>query len=102
MCKAQQDLEDKLDVEESFWRQKANRKWTVEGDRNTKFFHNTVKKRRQKLNIFRMKDEMGVWNKDSEEIKQYAIDAFRNQFNRPHKFERDSLLVDIPNIISEE
>ena len=70
LCRAQQILEDKLDVEENYWKQKANIKWIIEGDRNTKFFHNTVKKRRQKLHIFRMKDERGIWNKNMGPIRR--------------------------------
>src|SRR4051812_28153681 len=102
LCVAQQQLENKLDVEESYWKQKANIKWTVEGDRNTKFFHNTVKKRKQKLQIFRMENELGVWSTDNDEIKQNAINTFKEQFNRPHTSEGDALLMEIPTIISQE
>ncbi|PNY04330.1 serine/threonine-protein phosphatase 6 regulatory [Trifolium pratense] len=36
---AQVDLELALNIEEAFWKEKAKIKWSLEGDRNTKFFH---------------------------------------------------------------
>ncbi|VFQ89693.1 unnamed protein product [Cuscuta campestris] len=44
--------------EYSYWKQKANIKWTKEGDANTAFFHSTVKIRRsqQKINSLKSKD----------------------------------------------
>lgn len=35
--------------EEEYWKQKANMHWLVDGDRNTKFFHNHVTGKKKKL-----------------------------------------------------
>ncbi|XP_045810732.1 uncharacterized protein LOC123905142 [Trifolium pratense] len=40
---AQVDLELALNIEEAFWKEKAKIKWSLEGDRNTKFFHRVAK-----------------------------------------------------------
>ncbi|KAG6488350.1 hypothetical protein ZIOFF_049593 [Zingiber officinale] len=38
-----------LDMEEDFWKQRAAIRWMGEGERNTKFFHSTVQKKRAEL-----------------------------------------------------
>lgn len=47
--KAHADLKQYLHIKEEFWRQKAEITWFSDGDRNTSFFHNLVKGRRNKL-----------------------------------------------------
>ncbi|KAI5384637.1 hypothetical protein KIW84_071589 [Lathyrus oleraceus] len=42
---AQCNLDDALNNEEIFWKEKGNVKWHADGDRNTKFFQRIVKKR---------------------------------------------------------
>lgn len=38
LCMAKQTLNEKLETQESFWKQKANIKWVKEGDKNTILF----------------------------------------------------------------
>ncbi|KAL2237446.1 UNVERIFIED_CONTAM: hypothetical protein Sindi_0936300 [Sesamum indicum] len=45
-----------LKLESEFWRQKSNCKWLEAGERNTKFFHASVKKKRLKSRISRVMD----------------------------------------------
>ncbi|KAK4439960.1 hypothetical protein Salat_0330900 [Sesamum alatum] len=35
-----------LSIEKDYWRQKSSCKWLLEGDRNTRFFHSLVRKKR--------------------------------------------------------
>ncbi|KAG6488356.1 hypothetical protein ZIOFF_049599 [Zingiber officinale] len=42
-----------LDMEEDFWKQRAAIRWMGEGERNTKFFHSTVQKKRSANRLFR-------------------------------------------------
>src|SRR3954470_22835195 len=89
-------------MEEAFWKQKANVKWLVEGDKNTKFFHQTVQKRKQNLNIFRLKNDDGHWITDSNAITNTAIESFKNQLNGTHVMEAEHILNFIPSLITED
>jgi len=40
---AQINLQQSLNIEEIFWKEKSKVKWHLEGDRNTSFFHRTTK-----------------------------------------------------------
>lgn len=48
--KAASEFQAALDMEESYWRQKAHCKWLL-GDRNTSLFHSMVKRSRRKSKI---------------------------------------------------
>ena len=52
--KAQAETKRYLHYEEECWRQKSGLDWFVDGDKNTRFFHNLVKGRRKKLQIKRI------------------------------------------------
>nr|XP_027093673.1 uncharacterized protein LOC113714075 [Coffea arabica] len=47
-------------VEEDYWRQKARLRWLKDGDCNTRYFHASVREKRSKLAIHRIKDAGGV------------------------------------------
>lgn len=72
----------------------------MEGNRNTKFFHNVVQKRRQKLHFYILRNEEGNWITESEEIKNNAIQSFKSHLNGSHTSEGDTLLDDIPQIVT--
>lgn len=64
-----------LDLEETYWSQKASMRWNLEGDRKTKLFHNVVKKRRLKSRIQSI-EHGGRLITDQEEIVASAMDYF--------------------------
>lgn len=55
---AQAKLKQYLHYEEEFWRQKAGINWFIEGDRNTRYFHNLVKGRRKRMTIKSIQNEI--------------------------------------------
>ncbi|XP_020546909.1 uncharacterized protein LOC110011305 [Sesamum indicum] len=61
-----------LKLESEFWRQKSNCKWLEAGERNTKFFHASVKKKRLKSRISRVMDNQQEIT-DSAQIKDSAV-----------------------------
>lgn len=68
-------------LEEIYFRLKANIKWTIEGDRNNKFFHQMVQQRRQKLYLHGIEDANGVQITNEEDIKKECKKAFHSQLN---------------------
>src|SRR4051812_49342619 len=100
LCHAKQYLNEKLEIEESLWKQKANIRWLKEGDTNTSFFHHTVQNKRQKLSIHRIRGLAGQCLENSEEIKNEVVLAFHTQLNGDYISSDDSLLEFIPHVIS--
>ncbi|KAI3474575.1 hypothetical protein Pfo_029577 [Paulownia fortunei] len=64
-----------LTVEKDYWRQKVACRWVDEGERNTKFFHSLVKKKRSKSRVHSITHE-GIHLTDLEEIKQSTAKYF--------------------------
>ncbi|XP_060202677.1 uncharacterized protein LOC132631093 [Lycium barbarum] len=62
---------------DSYWRQKANLKWEVEGDNNTKFFHSVIRDRRSRLHIHRIQ-EGEDWIEGEENIATAAINFYQD------------------------
>ncbi|KAF7815045.1 ribonuclease H [Senna tora] len=94
-------LEDLLTKEEIMWAQKARQLWLVQGDRNTKYFHAVVKKRRVHNQFTRIKKSIGEWSSDYAEMEGLALDYFKNVYtyeNKPSRSEIESLLdsLEIP------
>ncbi|KAK4386358.1 hypothetical protein Sango_2506400 [Sesamum angolense] len=71
-----------LSLESKFWMQKSNCKWLEAGERNSKFFHSLVKKKRIKSKIHRIVDE-GAEITESTEIKNFMAEYFRNLLMTP-------------------
>lgn len=45
----------------------------VEGENNTSYFHAHAAVHRRRPKVVRLKDELGVWMDDSEELKRLAF-----------------------------
>lgn len=74
-----------LNCEQIFWAQRAKQMWLLNDDRNTKFFHQVVKNRRNKNKILAIKDDHGNWTNGKLEILRvaelYFSRLFDNQVN---------------------
>eukprot|EP00253_Pinus_taeda_P027507 PITA_27507 len=88
-------------IEEEEQRQKSRCLWLKSGDKNTSFFHNSLKLRRAGNNIERISVEGRVLTKQ-EEIKEAASRHFQNLLTAdPHYLENPDFLKIIENKISE-
>ncbi|EOY06956.1 Uncharacterized protein TCM_021518 [Theobroma cacao] len=77
MHKAYAKLNRQLSIEELYWQQKSGVKWLVEGERNTKFFHLRMRKKRVRNNIFRIQDSKGNVYEDPLYIQNSAVEFFQ-------------------------
>lgn len=75
------ELEDLYLVRDSMLKQKARVSWLKEGDRNTKFFHHSIQRRRSRNNIKRIVHK-GKSIVDLLEIKQAFLQHYKHQFSK--------------------
>ena len=97
--------EDILTKEESFWRQKSREKWLDEGDRNTKYFHNSTLYNRSKSKITTIKNLSGILSDKPSEIAETFVKHFQNTLNNyegSNRTAQDKLLKVIPKIVTME
>ena len=67
--------------EEAFWRQNSREKWLEEGDKNTKYFHNSTLFNRAINNITNVKDTSGSFTDNLDKIVETFVRNFHNIFN---------------------
>ncbi|XP_075107134.1 uncharacterized protein LOC142180106 [Nicotiana tabacum] len=100
----------KLFVEQITWikkqnnilKKKARVKWELDGDSNTKYFHSTIRQRRKKSYLHRIKNEEGNWIQGNMQISEAAIQYFSNLFTQSVQESDFSILNKIDNHITEE
>jgi len=73
----------------------------VNGDRHSRYFHQTMKARKTRGRIFKSKDASGVWLEDATRIQQLFIHDFTSCFKSSHTTET-RIDIDLPTVVSEE
>ena len=73
--------EDILTKEEIFWRQKLRERWLSEGDRNTKFFHNSTLHNRAMSKILSIKNHKGILIDKPNENLEIMVEHFQQILN---------------------
>ena len=59
-----------------FWGKFARQRWLVDGDRNSRYFHQSAKTRKQRSAILRIQDDAGVWLDQPPLIQSKFINDF--------------------------
>ncbi|KAL0356484.1 UNVERIFIED_CONTAM: Transposon TX1 uncharacterized protein [Sesamum radiatum] len=80
MNRATAELTFALSVEECYWKQKAACRWLEEGEKNTKYFHSLVKKKKRKSRIYEIQHN-GETLTEPEEIKASVVEHFEQAFS---------------------
>ena len=97
--------EDILTKEEIFWRQKSREKWLEEGDRNTKFFHNSTIQKRSFQKISSISTLQGVRTENPSEIADTIVSHFKsllNNYEGSNREAQDQMFKFIPKLVTEE
>ena len=63
-----------------YWGRLARKDWVVNGDRHSPFFHQTVKARKTRSKVLKLKDPSGVWVDESSQIKSMFVNEFTTRF----------------------
>lgn len=69
-----------LKMEEDFWALKARINYTLDGDRNTKFFHASALSHRRRNKIFALKNSNNSWLYEEGQIKEVIVTHFKDLF----------------------
>ncbi|KAK4268822.1 hypothetical protein QN277_022056 [Acacia crassicarpa] len=80
MLEMKGELDRLLELEEQYWWQRSRINWLATGDKNSRFFHVSTIKRRQRNRISCIRDDMGNWLMDKEAISQNIASYFQNLF----------------------
>ncbi|XP_058070075.1 uncharacterized protein LOC131219091 [Magnolia sinica] len=98
---AQESLKLAQLQEELFWKQKSRISWLHEGDRNTKFFYDSVRVKCRKLVIDRIKTPSGEILDNRVNIGREAEAYFKDLFSAQSRTDNEALLSSIPAIVTE-
>lgn len=69
-----------LDYEESSWQMKSRVQWLTLGDKNMKYFHSNVIRKRRRNKILQIQRKDLTWLTDPKDIKQEHILSSENNF----------------------
>ena len=70
------ELDNVLNQEEEIWALKSRVNWMIQGDRNTAFYHVSTLVRRKRNQILAIKDSVGEWLYENEDIKNVIRSGF--------------------------
>ncbi|CAM8998732.1 unnamed protein product [Rhodiola kirilowii] len=74
------ELDEWMEREELYWRQRSRAEWLKNGDKNTAYFHAKASQRKERNHIDRLKDPTGEFHEAESQIATIIIDYFKDIF----------------------
>lgn len=100
------ELEDKLNdflqQEHAFWKQRAKVFWLTDGDLNTKIFHQSACNRRKRNLIVGLHNADGDWCTSDEDLEMTVIEYFENLFTSSQPLNITETVCLLPRIITDD
>nr|XP_016504508.1 PREDICTED: uncharacterized protein LOC107822473 [Nicotiana tabacum] len=91
-----------MGMQDSLLRQKARIKWFKDRDCNSKFFHNVLRDKRKRLQIYKIKNHRNRWVQGEDKIARATIKYYNTFFNLNQPTLNHDLLQCIPQLITKE
>lgn len=86
-------IDEIMEKEEIYWRQRSRVHYLKEGDQNTNFFHMRASLRKRCNLIKGINGVNGEWVNDEDEIEKIAVDYFQNLYKTPNPADFDQALA---------
>jgi len=98
---AQLKLDDALNKQEVFWKEKARMRWHVDGDRNTRYFHRVTKIKNKTKIISSLRNDEEIIT-DPQRISNHIVNYYEKKFASNFVLQDTSLVEEvIPSLIDE-
>ncbi|XP_056695811.1 uncharacterized protein [Spinacia oleracea] len=86
----------------SSWKKFYIKQWLTQGDRNSSFFHQRTKTIIARNTIFRLKNEVGLWESDPKDVSDILLTSFKQRFKSIQAPNRSIDLSFLPSFVSEQ
>jgi hypothetical protein len=96
----QDEINMLLHQDELHWRQRSRETWLEAGDRNTKYFHQRAKQRRDKNTIKGILDSQGIWCEDENGMGDIAVQYFNEIFSSSAGLEVEDTVRVIDRVVT--
>jgi hypothetical protein len=96
------ELDNLLEGEEMWWRQRSRADWLQHGDKNTSFFHKKASQRKKRNKITHIKDTQDQIWREQEDIERVMMEHFKTLFQRQDTHHIDSTVGVVKNKINQD
>jgi hypothetical protein len=96
------ELDNLLEGEEMWWKQRSRADWLQHGDKNTKYFHMKASQRRKRNRITELKDNNGHVVRDYEDIEKILVEHFQNLFQKQQTHNIDKTVEVVKDKLNQE
>jgi len=86
---------------QKYWGKLSRKEWLVNGDRNSRYFHQSMRARKTRSSIVRIKDLSGVWVDSPTQIQKLFVHDFTTRFKSSQQ-NSINIDIDLPMVVSEE
>ncbi|XP_071916215.1 uncharacterized protein [Coffea arabica] len=88
--------------EELYWAQKSRVTWLKEGNKNSQFFHASVKGRMRRNRMSNVQRDDGTWTTNERELREEVASYYKQLFDSQGTEGVEDILRGIPNTISNQ